>query len=93
MKPVVCRKGRGMEMVKDNYENKGERSIRNKNFDPKKYGMVCCPTCKSHGYIQNPKRQCCPKCGGFGFIKTEAEQDTNISTRNPHLPETPYGEE
>ncbi len=70
-------------MANDNYENKSKRSIRNPNFDSKKYGMVCCPTCKSHGYIQNPpKRQCCPKCGGFGFIKMEAEQETSILSGN-----------
>jgi hypothetical protein len=48
-----------------------DKSIRNKNFNPEKYGMVACPCCNSRGYIQNPKRQCCPKCGGFGFIKKE----------------------
>ena len=45
-----------------------------KNFSPEKYGMVTCPSCNSHGYIQNPKRQPCPKCGGFGFIKKETDQ-------------------
>jgi ssDNA-binding Zn-finger/Zn-ribbon topoisomerase 1 len=64
-----------MEMVKDNYENKGKRSIRNENFNPGKYGMVVCPICNSYGYIQNPKRLRCPKCEGFGFIKMEVEQD------------------
>jgi hypothetical protein len=57
----------------DNSENRSERSIRKKIFDPGKYGMVVCPCCKGHGYIQNEKRQCCPKCGGFGFIKKETE--------------------
>ena len=46
-----------------------------------KYGMVSCPTCDSHGYIQIPKRRCCPKCGGFGFIKKEPEKHTNISSQ------------
>ena len=45
--------------------------MNNKIFSPEKYGMVICPCCNSHGYIQNPERQCCPKCGGFGFIKKE----------------------
>lgn len=49
-----------------------------KTFDPEKYGMVTCPSCDSHGFIQNPKRQCCPKCGGFGFIIRETDKD--IST-------------
>jgi len=51
----------------------------NKKFNPEKYGMIICPDCNSHGYVQYPKRQCCPKCGGFGFIIKEAEQYTNIS--------------
>jgi DnaJ-class molecular chaperone len=53
-----------------------------KIFIPQKYAMVTCPSCNSHGYIQNPKRQPCPKCGGFGFIKKESEQNTNIFTGN-----------
>ena len=53
--------------------------MNKKIFDPKKYGMATCPSCHSHGFIQDPERQCCPTCGGFGFIKKEAEQDTNIS--------------
>jgi len=69
-------------MEKDNSKNMSERSTKNKNFDPEKYGMMVCPCCNSRGYIQNPKRQCCPKCGGFGFIKKEVEKDTNIPTRN-----------
>ena len=51
----------------------------NKKFNPEKYGMIICPHCNSHGYVQYPKRQCCPKCGGFGFIIKEAEQHTSIS--------------
>jgi len=46
---------------------------------PEKYGMVTCPSCNSHGYIQKPKRQPCPKCGGFGFIKRETEQNMTFS--------------
>ena len=40
-------------------------------FVPEKYGMIICPNCDSHGYIQNPKRHPCPNCGGFGFTKKE----------------------
>jgi len=47
-------------------------------FIAEKYGMETCPSCNSHGYIQNPKRHPCPKCGGFGFTKKEAEQNTKI---------------
>jgi len=43
----------------------------NRIFVPDKYGMEICSVCKSHGYIQKPKRQPCPKCGGFGFTKKE----------------------
>jgi len=80
-------------MGKDNSENTSERSIKNKNVDPEKYGMVVCPCCNSHGYIQNPSRQCCPKCGGFGFIKKEVEEDTNISTRNRQHSRLSWSEE
>jgi DnaJ-class molecular chaperone len=55
-------------MKKNNSKNKNELSIRNKHFDPKKYDMVVCPVCHSHGYIEGLKRRPCPKCGGFGFI-------------------------
>jgi uncharacterized OB-fold protein len=59
-------------MEKSNSMNGTEILIRNKKFNPEKYGMAVCPVCKSKGYVQNPKRQCCPKCGGFGFtIKGE----------------------
>ena len=47
--------------------------MNNKIFNHEKYGMVICPYCNSHGYIQNPERQCCPKCGGFGFIRKEGK--------------------
>ncbi len=46
-------------------------------FDPEKYGMITCPSCDSHGFIQIPKRQCCPKCGGFGFIIKETDKDSS----------------
>jgi hypothetical protein len=65
--------GERKEMGKGDSKNGSERLIRNKNFNPEKYGMVVCPCCGGHGYIQqNPKRHCCPRCGGFGFtIKEE----------------------
>jgi len=44
-----------------------------KIFHPKNYGMATCPSCDSHGFIQDPKRRCCPKCGGFGFIRKEGK--------------------
>jgi uncharacterized OB-fold protein len=45
-----------------------------KIFNPEKYGMVFCPCCNSHGYVQNPERQCCPKCGGFGSVKRSRKE-------------------
>ena len=39
-----------------------------KNFNPEKYGMVICSSCKGNGFNQNPKGQCCIICGGFGFV-------------------------
>jgi len=53
--------------------------MNKKIFNPEKYGMIICPSCDGHGFIQNPKRQCCPTCGGFGFVRKEAEEDTNNS--------------
>ena len=53
--------------------------MKKKVFNPEKYGMVSCPSCDGHGYIQNPERQCCPNCEGFGFVKKEAREDENIS--------------
>ncbi len=72
---MVSRRNAGerTEMGKANSEYRSGRLIRNKNFDPEKYGMMVCPCCNGHGYIQNSRRQCCPKCGGFGFIKREAK--------------------
>ncbi len=56
--------------------------MKKKIFNPGNYGMVICPSCYGHGYIQNPERQCCLQCGGFGFIKIAAEKDMNIPTIN-----------
>jgi DnaJ-class molecular chaperone len=48
-------------------------------FNPEKYAMAVCPSCKGNGYILTPKRKPCPKCGGFGFVKKEPEKDVNTS--------------
>jgi RecJ-like exonuclease len=46
------------------------RIVRRKTFDPEEYGMILCPGCYGHGYIENHEgRDVCSKCGGFGFIK------------------------
>ncbi len=55
--------------------------MRDKIFNPTKYGMVICKYCDSHGYIYYPKRQVCPKCGGFGLIKEEKEASEMDSER------------
>jgi len=60
-----------------------EKSIRNKSFNPEKYGMVVCPDCKSDGYVGYPERQCCPKCGGFGFVKKEEEAPDDEDEGDP----------
>jgi uncharacterized OB-fold protein len=69
-------------MEKNDSKNGSERLIRNKNFNPEKYGMVVCPVCKGIGYVQNPRRRCCPKCEGFSFIKKEKEACNNESERD-----------
>ena len=44
--------------------------MRRKTFDPEKYGMILCPVCYGHGYIEGHEgRDACSKCGGFGIIK------------------------
>ena len=53
-----------------------------KIFQPEKYGMAICPTCKGKGYISDPKRQRCQKCGGFGFVRKETEKDADASTNS-----------
>ena len=55
-------------------------------FDPERYGMVTCPSCGSHGFIQEIKRQCCPKCGGFGYIIKGTGQVTNHSMHKTMSP-------
>jgi DnaJ-class molecular chaperone len=43
-----------------------------KNFDPEKYGMIICPGCHGHGFIEDDDgRNVCLTCGGFGFIKKD----------------------
>ena len=43
-----------------------------KNFDPEKYGMIICPGCHGHGFIEDDAgRNVCLTCGGFGFIKKD----------------------
>jgi len=53
--------------------------MNKKIFNPEKYGMARCPSCDSHGFIQNPKRTPCPTCGGFGYVIKEAQQGMNIA--------------
>jgi len=53
--------------------------MKNKTFEPKKYGMSICSSCNGDGYIENPERQCCPKCGGFGLVKREPEENVKPS--------------
>ncbi len=61
-------------MVSTMYANANHK-LSGKKFDPKKYGMVLCPSCEGKGYIQNGKRRPCPNCGGFGYITKEQAQE------------------
>jgi hypothetical protein len=52
-----------------------------KTFNPGKYGMIICPGCNGHGFIENHQgRDVCSKCGAFGFIKKvdESKENTEV---------------
>jgi hypothetical protein len=49
-----------------------------RKFDPEKYGMIICPGCNGHGFIEDyVGRNVCLKCGGFGLIKKEEDPGEN----------------
>jgi DnaJ-class molecular chaperone len=49
-----------------------------KTFNPEKYGMIICPGCYGHGFIEYDEgRNVCSKCGGFGFIKKVDDSKEN----------------
>ncbi len=53
-------------------KERGTKDGKDKNFHPKKYGMVPCPLCNGSGRLINEPdglKQVCLKCGGFGHIK------------------------
>ena len=46
-----------------------------KEFNPKKYGMLVCPICDGCGRIQYAYDvRVCQHCGGFGFIREEVKR-------------------
>lgn len=58
------------------------KRIKNKRFDPGRYGMILCPECKGKGKFldQDKKVFVCSHCGGFGFImKEDNVSDQNLS--------------
>ncbi len=47
----------------------------NKQFNPDKYKMIFCPSCKGTGKSTNRDKETkvCSQCGGFGWIKKEGD--------------------
>ncbi len=46
-----------------------------KEFNPEKYEMVCCSSCRGTGKSSNGDKEVkvCSQCGGFGWVKTEGD--------------------
>ena len=41
-----------------------------KTFNPEKYGMIICPGCNGHGFIEDDEgRDVCSKCGVLDLLK------------------------
>jgi len=51
------------------------------HFDPERYKMLYCPSCRGAGRSPNGEEgvMVCSQCGGFGWIKKEAHEPDNIS--------------
>jgi len=50
---------------------KGKRTVKNKIFDPEKYGMGFCPDCKGKGKLTKKSGgfDVCSRCGGGRIIE------------------------
>jgi ribosomal protein S27E len=59
------------------------KRIKNKIYDPGRFGMIRCPGCKGKGKIfdQDEKPTLCNVCGGFGWIK---EAGNHVSDQDPN---------
>jgi ribosomal protein S27AE len=58
--------------------NREHHICSSKTFDLVKYGMIICPGCHAHGFIEDHEgRNICSKCGGLGFIKKEDDSKNN----------------
>ena len=55
---------------------KRKKEKLNKHFDPEKYKMDFCPSCKGTGRSLDGDEgvKVCGQCGGFGWIKKEEEE-------------------
>ena len=44
-----------------------------KSFNPKKYKMISCPSCRGTGKSSDGDEEVkvCSQCGGFGWVKKE----------------------
>jgi len=48
-----------------------------KNFNPEKYKMISCPSCRGTGKSSDgdEKVKVCSQCGGFGWVKKEGDDE------------------
>jgi len=53
---------------------KEEKEKIGKHFNPDKFKMVCCPSCKGTGKssVGDKDGKVCWQCGGFGWVKKES---------------------
>ena len=49
----------------------------NKHFNPEKYKMDFCPSCKGTGKLSGGDKgvKVCSQCGGFGWVKKEGDDE------------------
>ena len=54
-----------------------------KSFDPEKYKMVFCPSCKGTGKSsdEDGEVKVCNQCGGFKWVKKEAPSNDCLANR------------
>jgi PHP family Zn ribbon phosphoesterase len=52
---------------------RGIKGKLNRGFNPEKYKMACCPSCRGTGKSSNGKAgvKVCSQCGGFGWVRKE----------------------
>jgi hypothetical protein len=54
---------------------KTKKTEMDKSFNPEKYNMIYCPSCRGTGKSFNGDEgvKVCTQCGGFGWVKKEGD--------------------